>query len=182
MEAGEFPSASYPEGQSLGQPMEVGRVTWSARDRPARPSMSARRSQGPMEVGRAYSGTDAVMSATTSARHTTAVGGEGIAATPTVMASSEPKRLGGKRVHAETVPRPGRVSSEPSRAGAAVISGYRESADQMSEPTVSSASADMNSGAPGRKSLPTIKLGAYDGTTPLETFLAKMENCAEYYG
>lgn len=28
--------------------------------------------------------------------------------------------------------------------------------------------------------LPTLKLGTYDGTS-LETFLAKFENCAEYY-
>jgi len=32
-----------------------------------------------------------------------------------------------------------------------------------------------------KRSLPTIKLGTFDGTTPLETFLAKFENCCEYY-
>ena len=52
----------------------------------------------------------------------------------------------------------------------------------MNKETVTSASADTNSGGPGRKSLPTIKLGSYDGTTSLETYLAKLENCAEYYG
>ena len=31
------------------------------------------------------------------------------------------------------------------------------------------------------RSLPTIKLGTFDGTTPLETFLAKFTNCCEYY-
>jgi len=30
--------------------------------------------------------------------------------------------------------------------------------------------------------LPTLKLGQFDGTTPLETFLAKFENCSVYYG
>ena len=30
------------------------------------------------------------------------------------------------------------------------------------------------------RSLPTIKLGTFDGTTPLETFLAKFTNCCEY--
>ena len=30
-------------------------------------------------------------------------------------------------------------------------------------------------------SLSTIKLGTYDGSTPLEAPLAKLENCAEYY-
>jgi len=29
---------------------------------------------------------------------------------------------------------------------------------------------------------PTLKLGTYNGTTPLETFLAKFENCSDYYG
>lgn len=32
-----------------------------------------------------------------------------------------------------------------------------------------------------RCKLPTIKLGSYDGSTPLETFLAKFENCNGYY-
>jgi len=32
-----------------------------------------------------------------------------------------------------------------------------------------------------KKWTPTLKLGTYDGTTPLETFLAKFENCADYY-
>ena len=32
-----------------------------------------------------------------------------------------------------------------------------------------------------KRSLPTIKLGTFDGTTPLETFLAKFENCCQYY-
>jgi len=31
------------------------------------------------------------------------------------------------------------------------------------------------------KSLPTIKLDSYDGSTPLETHLAKLDNCASYY-
>jgi len=28
---------------------------------------------------------------------------------------------------------------------------------------------------------PTLKFGTYDGRTPLETFLAKFENCSGYY-
>ena len=32
------------------------------------------------------------------------------------------------------------------------------------------------------RNLPTLKLETYDGTTPLETFLAKFNNCSEYYG
>ena len=32
-----------------------------------------------------------------------------------------------------------------------------------------------------KRTLPTLKLGMYDGTTPLETFLAKFENCSDYY-
>lgn len=33
-----------------------------------------------------------------------------------------------------------------------------------------------------KRSLPTIKLDSYDGSNPLETHLAKLENCAVYYG
>jgi len=29
---------------------------------------------------------------------------------------------------------------------------------------------------------PTVKMGTYNRTTPLETFLAKFENCVDYYG
>jgi len=29
---------------------------------------------------------------------------------------------------------------------------------------------------------PTVNLGTYNGITPLETFLAKFENCSDYYG
>ena len=29
--------------------------------------------------------------------------------------------------------------------------------------------------------LPTLKLNNFDGTKPLETFLAKFENCSDYY-
>ena len=32
-----------------------------------------------------------------------------------------------------------------------------------------------------RPTLPTLKLGTYDGRTSLETFLAKFNNCSEYY-
>ena len=33
-----------------------------------------------------------------------------------------------------------------------------------------------------RPVLPTLKLGSYDGSTCLMTFLAKLENCIDYYG
>jgi len=36
-------------------------------------------------------------------------------------------------------------------------------------------------GGASRRVTPTIKLGSYDGTTALETFRAKLKNCAEYY-
>jgi len=32
-----------------------------------------------------------------------------------------------------------------------------------------------------RRTLPTIKLEQYNGSSPLETHLAKLDNCAEYY-
>jgi len=34
---------------------------------------------------------------------------------------------------------------------------------------------------PSRRVLPTIKLGTYNGSTCLKTFLAKFENCSDYY-
>ena len=37
------------------------------------------------------------------------------------------------------------------------------------------------SGAGSRRILSTLKLGSYDGTTCLETFLAKFRNISEYY-
>jgi len=32
-----------------------------------------------------------------------------------------------------------------------------------------------------KPTLPTLKLGTYNGSTPLETFLAKCDNCSDYY-
>ena len=32
-----------------------------------------------------------------------------------------------------------------------------------------------------RSTLPTLKLGQFDGLSPLETSLAKFENCSDYY-
>jgi len=32
-----------------------------------------------------------------------------------------------------------------------------------------------------KSTLPTVKLGQFDGSSPLETFLAKFENCSDYY-
>ena len=40
---------------------------------------------------------------------------------------------------------------------------------------------DPAAGSRQRPTLPTLKLGIYDGTTPLETFLAKFENYSDYY-
>ena len=40
---------------------------------------------------------------------------------------------------------------------------------------------DFGATAKQRRSAPTLKLGSYDGSTCLETFLAKFQNCAEYY-
>ena len=47
----------------------------------------------------------------------------------------------------------------------------------MSPKTIAAASAT----AASKRTLPTLKLGTYDGTTPIETFLAKFENCSDYY-
>ena len=42
--------------------------------------------------------------------------------------------------------------------------------------------ATPNTGAIPKRSLPTIKLDQYDGSSPLQTHLSKLENCAKYYG
>jgi len=173
-----------------GRPRPVLSATRSATDEQARQrlsvpnpmavgeTLSARYSVGqslvqPMEVGGAYAGASGVMSATTSASYATEVGGEGIAAIPTVRAPSEPKQQVGERANPVT------ASGSQPRVGVEVTSGQGGIAEPMSKQNATPASADANSGGPGRKSLPTIKLGSYDGTTPLETFLTKLENCAE---
>ena len=46
--------------------------------------------------------------------------------------------------------------------------------------TTAVSAAHGNETAPNR-SLPTIKLDAYDGSTPLQTHLSKLSNCASYY-
>ena len=43
------------------------------------------------------------------------------------------------------------------------------------------AKRDSESSADSRRVLPTLKLGSYDGTSCLETFLAKFRNISEYY-
>ena len=88
-------------------------------------TLSARYSVGqslvqPMEVGGAYAGASGVMSATTSASYATEVGGEGIAAIPTVRAPSEPKQQVGERANAVT------ASGSRPRVGAEVVSGEGE--------------------------------------------------------
>ena len=45
-------------------------------------------------------------------------------------------------------------------------------ADVVNEPSVTTAQVKVT---------PTIKLSSFDGTTPLESHLAKFENCSEYY-
>ena len=60
------------------------------------------------------------MSATTSASYATGVGGEGIAAIPTVRAPSEPKQQVGERANAVT------ASGSRPRVGAEVVSGEGE--------------------------------------------------------
>jgi len=40
---------------------------------------------------------------------------------------------------------------------------------------------DSESSRDSRRVLPTLKLGSYDGTSCLETFLAKFRNISEYY-
>ena len=42
-------------------------------------------------------------------------------------------------------------------------------------------SSEGGHGGSRRRALPTLKLGTYDGTTCLETFLAKLDNCGGYY-
>ena len=53
--------------------------------------------------------------------------------------------------------------------------------DSGTEKQAEAEKAVATTGKDSKRSLPTIKLGTFDGTTPLETFLAKFENCCEYY-
>ena len=41
--------------------------------------------------------------------------------------------------------------------------------------------AEGTTSGKARPVLPTLKLGTYDGTACLKTFLAKFENCSDYY-
>ena len=61
-------------------------------------------------------------------------------------------------------------------AVANVVSPPSTTAMETERPPSVASSVDI-----GRRKLPTIKLGTYDGSTALETFLAKFENCAAYY-
>ena len=77
-----------------------------------------------------------------------------------------------------------RVSAEPSGDGSlqacspAVYRPYPE----VNEVVVDNAGRKQSSAIDSsRRSLPTIKLGTYDGSTPLDTHLAKLENCSDYY-
>ena len=56
---------------------------------------------------------------------------------------------------------------------------YPASLPEGGSPVVEGSSPAVSS---SRRTLPTIKLGTYDGSTPLETHLAKLENSASYYG
>ena len=107
------------------------------------------------------------------------------AAVTEAVGLSEPKRLPGSR--ASTGPRPSLESVGRSRLRASPVAdrpASTESTQGMVEATDSklTVTSSMTGTDSGRKSLPTIKLGTYDGSTPLETHLAKLENCSEYYG
>ena len=60
-------------------------------------------------------------------------------------------------------------------AVANVVSPLTATAVETERPPSVASSVDT-----GRRKLPTIKLGTYDGSTALETFLAKFDNCAAY--
>jgi hypothetical protein len=75
------------------------------------------------------------------------------------------------------------VSDVASRASASLLkeNSRRSSGDTTSGGDVVDDGNRTVDGGASRRVTPTIKLGSYDGTTALETFLAKLKNCAEYY-
>jgi len=50
---------------------------------------------------------------------------------------------------------------------------------RLSSPTDEATNCQSNRHA--KHVLPTLKLGTFDGSTCLKTFLAKFENCSDYY-
>jgi len=77
-----------------------------------------------------------------------------------------------------------RVSAEPDGDGSLWVcsSAVYRPYPELSEVAVGSAGSIQSSAADSsRRSLPTIKFGTYDGSTPLDTHLAKLEYCSDYY-
>jgi len=89
-----------------------------------------------------------------------------------------------------TESRDGRSEPGRYRYGTYIEEEKRHSGDRMNRtasPRCRSTSGDASSRrhiseeGPSRRVLPTIKLGTYNGSTCLKTFLAKFENYSDYY-
>ena len=70
------------------------------------------------------------------------------------------------------------VMSQPAPSMSPSVSDRRAS----ESPAVAGAVATEGQPSRQRPTLPTLKLGTYDGRTSFDTFLAKFENCSDYYG
>ena len=70
----------------------------------------------------------------------------------------------------------GAVTAAPLLAGHA---SYRAAPALIARQVDTVAAVDYPS---SRRAAPTIKLSSYEGSTPLETHLAKLDVCADYYG
>ena len=99
---------------------------------------------------------------------------------------SLPNRLPGTLLTTAATPLPSVVQCSPNDASGDTqqdgTTAEQSYAGEVSQPTLKLKERQtVSDNFVGRKSLPTIKLGTYDGSTPLETHLAKLENCADYY-
>ena len=69
-----------------------------------------------------------------------------------------------------------------SGSSGAPLAGLARDRRTVGNPTDADRRPDSATSLGQRRMLPTIKLGNYDGSTALETHLAKFENCSAYYG
>jgi len=102
------------------------------------------------------------------APHTPCVADSTYVTSPTIVEASQ--SAGAPFVASQLSPNP-----SPAKSAAPVNINSQTTAVSVSGPAVVSSPAEP------KRSLPTIKLNSYDGSTPLQTHLSKLDNCAAYY-
>ena len=104
--------------------------------------------------------------------------------TQSIASVSSTRRRASPRVKSPDVSVDGRVRRRVSPVALFASGDHQYSRERNREPAsvrISSPPPDGAKRMTQRRILPTIKLGTYDGSTSLETFLAKFENSAQYY-